>query len=199
MVLADRAYSRRSGVAVILNTGADVVVRLLPSSFPLLQPNGRPLDLPTVLAKRLPQAGKILDLPVQFEHEGAKFSLRLCVVRKSAAAAAAARRQARYERERKGGKVREKTLELAAYLCVLTSLPEKIISGREVLELYRCRWQIELAFKRLKSLLEVGHLPKKDPQSCRSWMQAKVLIALLTDKLILESELFSPWGYGLAK
>jgi hypothetical protein len=77
---------------------------------------------------------------------------------------------------------------------VLTSLPAAVLFGAQTLELYRCRWQIELAFKRLKSLLDAGHLPKKDPASCRAWMQAKVLIALLTDKLILESELFSPWG-----
>jgi hypothetical protein len=199
VVLADRAYSRRPGVAAIRSAGADVVVRLLPSSFPLMRPNGKPLDLLAVLEKHLPQEGKLLDMAVQFEHQGQKFPLRLCAVRKSTAAIAAARRQARYERERKGGTVREQTLDLAAYLCVLTSLPSELIPGRQVLELYRCRWQIELAFKRLKSLLAVGHLPKKDPKSSRSWMQAKVLIALLTDKLIVESELFSPWGYGLAQ
>lgn len=198
VVLADRGYSQRSGVAAILNAGAEVVVRLLPSGFPLLKQNGKALDLLAVLEKHLPQEGKILDLPVQFEHQGTTFPLRLCAVRKSAAASAVARRNARYETERKGGTVRQRTLELAAYLCVLTSLPSSIISSRQVLDLYRCRWQIELAFKRLKSLLAVGHLPKKDPQSCRSWMQAKVLIALLTDKLIVESELFSPWGYSLA-
>ncbi len=181
-----------------MRAGAEVVVRLLPSSFPLLKANGKALDLLGTLKKSLPEEGKILDLPVQFEHEGERFKLRLCAVRKSAAATAAARRHARYEQERKGGMVRETTLELAAYVCVVTSLPAQVISGRQVLELYRCRWQIELAFKRLKSLLSAGHLPKKDPKSCRAWMQAKVLIALLTDKLIIESELFSPWGYGLA-
>ena len=93
--------------------------------------------------------------------------------------------------------MRESTLELAAYVCVLTSLPRKVLAAPAILDLYRCRWQIELAFKRLKSLLQAGHLPKHDPSSCRAWMQAKVLIALLTDKLILESELFSPWGYQL--
>jgi len=197
VVLADRAYSQRSGVGAILRAGAEVVVRLLPSSFPLLSKNGKPLELLSTLEKHLRQEAKVLDLPVEFEHGGERFKLRLCAVRKSAAAAAVARRRARYEVERKGGTVREMTLELAAYVCVITSLPAEAVSGRQALELYRCRWQIELAFKRLKSLLAVGHLPKKDPRSCRAWMQAKVLIALLTDKLIIESELFSPWGYGL--
>jgi hypothetical protein len=199
VVLADRAYSKRAGVAAILRAGGEVVVRLLPSNFPLQNPEGSPLPLLALLQKHLPREGKILDQAVAFEHEGQRFALRLCALRKSVAASAAAQRQARYERERKGGTVRETTLEFASYLCVLTSLPATALSGRQVLDLYRCRWQIELAFRRLKSLLAAGHLPKRDPPSCRAWMQAKVLIALLTDKLILESELFSPWGYRLGE
>jgi|SRR5882757_1476943 len=197
VILADRAYSKRPGVAAILRAGGEVVVRLLPSAFPLQKSNGMALSVLALLRKHLPKEGKVLDRAVTFEHEGQRFTLRLCAVRKSLAASAAAQRHARYERERKGGRVREATLEFASYLCVLTSLPVTALTGRQVLDLYRCRWQIELAFRRLKSLLAVGHLPKRDPTSCRAWMQAKVLIALLTDKLILESELFSPWGYRL--
>lgn len=197
VVLADRAYSRRAGVAAILRAGGEIVLRLLPSSFPLQKPDGQPFVVSAALAKGLRTAGAMFECPVQFEHEGETFALRLCALRKTAAATAVAQRQARYERARKGGEVRPDTLALAGYVCVLTSLPKRVLSLRQVLDLYRCRWQIELAFRRLKSLLAVGHLPKKDPASCRAWMQAKVLIALLTDKLILESELFSPWGYQL--
>lgn len=197
VVLADRGYSRRPGAAAILRANADLVMRLLPSNFPLQTPRGAKFDLLGELSKARLQAGQILERSVQFEHAGQHFALRLCALRKSAAAVAAAQRQARYERERKGGEVRAQTLQLAAYVCVLTSLPLEVVSARQTLDLYRCRWQVELAFKRLKSLLQAGHLPKKDPQSSRAWMQAKVLIVLLTDKLILESELFSPWGYRL--
>ena len=67
-----------------------------------------------------------------------------------------------------------------------------------MLDLYRLRWQAELAFKRLKSLLNVGHLPKYDPRSSRAWLQAKLLTALLIERLLIESKLFSPWGYPLS-
>jgi hypothetical protein len=199
VVLADRIYSRHSGVASLRRAGAEVVVRLLPSGFPLRQRGGKPFALLPTLQKHLPRAGQILERAVEFEYDGEIFPLRLCAVRKSLAAAAAAQRHARYERERKGGTARTATLELAAFVCVVTSLPPAVISTAQVLDLYRCRWQVELAFKRLKSLLAAGHLPKRDPPSCRAWMQAKVLMALLTDKLILESELFSPWGYALRR
>lgn len=199
VVIADRAYSRSPGVAAILRAGGEVIVRLLPSSFPLQKRNAQAFDLLSTLEKSLHQEGQLLERPVEFEHEGERFELRLCAVRKSEVATAAARRQARSERARKGGTVKEVTLRLAAYVCVLTSLPKEVISKHQVLNLYRCRWQVELAFKRLKSLLALGHLPKKDPASCRAWMQAKILIALLIEKLIVESELFSPWGEWMGR
>jgi hypothetical protein len=71
------------------------------------------------------------------------------------------------------------------------------LPAKEALELYRSRWQIELAFKRFKSLLAGGHVPKSDNESARSWMQAKILSALLIERVIWESELFFPWGYEL--
>ncbi len=197
VVLADRGYSRRPGTAALLKAGADVIVRLQPSIFPLRQKGGQPFDLAATLRKSRAREGDILEKNVGFEHEGVRYPMRLCAVRKSQAATATARRRARYESARKGGTIRQQTLDGAAWVCVLTSLPQEVVSALQVLDLYRCRWQIELAFKRLKSLLDAGHLPKKDPPSCRAWMQAKVLVALLTERLLVESELFSPWGYRL--
>ena len=66
-----------------------------------------------------------------------------------------------------------------------------------MLELYRSRWQVELAFKRLKTLLGAGHVPKSDDQSAGAWMQGKILTALLLERLLLEARIFSPWGYPL--
>jgi IS4 transposase len=56
-------------------------------------------------------------------------------------------------------------------------------STTEVLELCRRRWQIELLFKRLKSLALIGHVPKHDPRSSRAWLYGKLLVALLAEKL----------------
>ena len=64
-----------------------------------------------------------------------------------------------------------------------------------VLELYRLRWQIELAFKRLKSLLAFGHVPKSSDQSAKSWMQAKILTSLMIERVAWCGRFFSPWGY----
>ena len=69
------------------------------------------------------------------------------------------------------------------------------LNTREVLELYRVRWQIELRFKHLKSLLGLGCLPKYDPASCRAWIQAKLLCGLLIERLMRQAQFSFPWGY----
>jgi SRSO17 transposase len=66
----------------------------------------------------------------------------------------------------------------------------------QIMEFYRRRWQIELAFKRLKSLLQLGHLKEIDKDGARAWLQGKLLVACLIEKLILTAERFSPWGYA---
>lgn len=54
------------------------------------------------------------------------------------------------------------------------------------------RWQIELRFKHLKSLPGLGCLPKYDDQSCRAWIQAKLLCGLLIERLMREAKFFPP-------
>jgi hypothetical protein len=53
-----------------------------------------------------------------------------------------------------------------------------------VLEFYRLRWQIELVFKRMKSILGLGHLPKKDPLSAQAWLEGKLFTGLLIERMI---------------
>ena len=81
-----------------------------------------------------------------------------------------ARRTARREARRQGSEVRPATLAFARYVIVFTTFCEEAFSAREVLEWYRLRWQIELVFKRLKSLAQLGHLPKRDNESARAWL-----------------------------
>jgi IS4 transposase len=49
------------------------------------------------------------------------------------------------------------TWEFARHVIVFTTRYRE--SAVQILEWYRMRWQIELVFKRLKSLAKLGHLP----------------------------------------
>ncbi|MHC4192232.1 MAG: transposase, partial [Planctomycetota bacterium] len=67
----------------------------------------------------------------------------------------------------------------------------------DVLEWYRIRWQVELVFKRFKSIAQLGHLPKHSDDSSKAWLYGKLFVALLTEKLISHASSISPWGYIL--
>jgi len=194
LIVADRGYSHRAGAAQVLASGAALLLRWNPAVLPVRTPTGRPFNLLAKL-RRLPrhQAGS---WPVEFAYAGQTYPLRLCALAKGRVATARARRKTLAKAKRNGTNAQARSLEWAGYILVLTSLPETFTAGA-VLELYRSRWQIELAFKRLKSLLGVGHLPKTQDLSARPWMQAKILSALLLERLLVEAKLFSPWGYEL--
>jgi hypothetical protein len=194
LILADRGYSHRAGAALVLESGAALLLRWNPATFPVETKGGKEFDLLARLRRLGPRdAG---EWPIQFRQAGKVYRLRLCAIRKNRVAAERARRKALRKAQRNDTEPQPMSLELTGYILVLTSLPGRFSAGN-VLELYRCRWQIELAFKRLKSLLGAGHVPKSDDRSARAWMQAKLLTALLLERLLLEAKVFSPWGYQL--
>ena len=67
-------------------------------------------------------------------------------------------------------------------MTVFTTFPATEFSAADVLNWYRTRWQVELVFKRFKSLAELGHLPKHDEHSARAWLYGKLFVALLARK-----------------
>ncbi|MDR2246772.1 MAG: transposase, partial [Treponema sp.] len=90
----------------------------------------------------------------------------------------------------KGNKLREKTVAFNEFIVVVTSLPHSV-SADEVLETYRLSWQVEIHFKRLKSILDFGDLPKKNPAASEAWLNGKILVALLIEAFIAKAS-FSP-------
>lgn len=192
VILVDRGYCHRAAVAQVLDAGAEVVLRLVPCNFPLLDGDEKPFDV--LDHTKGMGVGDIRSREVWFHHDGWLHPMRLCLLRKPDTAIAKARKRMHRKASRNGHQPRESALQAAAYVMILTSLPEATFSPATVLELYRCRWQIELAFKRLKSLLQAGHVPKSSDPTAKAWMQAKILTALLIESLLCDSRNFSPWG-----
>ena len=196
LVLADRGYCKPVGISAISRKGAAVIVRLNTSSLPLLTPVGAVFPLRERLRQvRLP--AEVQDWDVGVKAKAGRIQGRLCVIRKSEQATLRAQTKIRRKAQQGGPEVRPETLEYAAWVMVFTTLPREQFSGAEVLEWYRVRWQIELVFKRLKSLAQFGRLPKHDPQSARAWLYGKLLISLLGQKLTRTGRDISPWGYSL--
>ena len=104
---------------------------------------------------------------------------RVCAIKKSRQAAEKAKQKVRRQAQKGGYKVKRETLKAAEYLFVFTTIPRDRLKPRAVLELYRGRWQIELVFKRLKSIVTLSYLRKYDPQAARSWLHGKLFVAFV--------------------
>ena len=195
LILADRGYSNAAGVCAVLAGRGDVLVRWNSFSFPLETAEGKPFAALKEL-RPLPKRGA-REWAVWFTYQGKRYPGRLCAIRKSAVATVRAQEKMRRQARKKQKQVNEEALKLAEFILVFTTVDPKELSTEEVLELYRVRWQIELRFKHLKSLLGLGCLPKYDAQSCRAWIQAKLLCGLLIERLMREAKFFFPWGYHL--
>jgi len=102
---------------------------------------------------------------------------------------------ARRGRTRRSGKPDRRSLIAAQYTIVATSLDEP---ANQVFDLYALRWQIEIAFKRLKSLLHIDRLEARDPDLVRTWILAHIIAALLIEDHAAEALDFPPSALGCA-
>ncbi len=107
-------------------------------------------------------------------------------------AAAAEKARARVRREL-GSATSPTDLEAAQYVVLFTTVPSTRMPAAMCLQLYRLRWQVELAFKRWKSLCHFDRLPNYRDDTILSWLYAKLLLALLMHRMVSgASALFPP-------
>jgi Transposase DDE domain len=197
IAIGDRGYAHRQGIAAVVATGAAVLVRLGWQSVPLQRRDGTAFDLLATVGRLEP--GEIGEWEVQTapDREGTPaVPGRLIALRKSAEAAETTRRKLRATARKKGRTPDARSLEAAAFIFVFTTATAEQLPAPAVLEVYRFRWQIELAFKRLKGVLALDELAAKDPALCRTFLCIKLLGALLVERLSHRWVDFSPWGYG---
>ena len=196
LLIADRGFANRAGVRHVHHHGGAVIVRLNLTNLPLVDAKGR--AFPLLRHLRSLSKARLGDWPAFIPAEKGQDAIagRVCAIKKSKIAAQRARAKAETEAQRHGHQVQPETLEAASYIFVFTTLGAEV-QARAILELYRGRWQVELAFKRLKSLLALGHLKKVDPQGAKAWLQGKLLVAILIETLIALADRFFPWGYPI--
>jgi hypothetical protein len=198
LLIADRGYCKRAGICHVLGNGGEVLVRFHSSNLPLFTYKGGPLE-PLKYLRTL-SAGKYGDWNVWFRSpkDNQLIKGRLCAIRKSKEAVELAQKSLRTKASRQQRELRPETLEHAEYVSLFTTANRFCLKAEDILNLYRDRWQIELVFKRLKGIIGVGNLPKQNPESCNAWLQGKLFVALLVERLHQEAEFISPWGYPLA-
>ncbi|WP_150803366.1 transposase, partial [Pseudomonas fluorescens] len=138
------------------------------------------------------QAGQTGEWPAVMQGSKGDIAVRVCAYRKTDEQRMESERklQRTAQKKQKQKQLQSQTVEAAGYVVVVTTLD--CLSAQEVLALYRHRWQVELAFKRMKSLLGLSRLRKKNPEGAKAWLQGKLLVACLIERLIATGEHFSP-------
>lgn len=196
ILMGDRVYAAPPGVAHVVQAQGDVLVRLNRQALPLFDRHGRRMDLWTWVRGLQGKTPGEREAWVR-NPPGGWISGRLIALRQSAEVTRSIQRRLRRRAQRNQETVTVESLRFAEYFLLWTTLPPAF-SRATMLELYRLRWQIELVFKRMKSILGLGHLPKKDPRSAQAWLEGKLFTGLLIERMVHAAESFSPWGYSLA-
>jgi hypothetical protein len=164
LYLADRAYGYANGIQHILDGQAQVLCRVKAKKY---MPHADPKKIVEIEA---PQ-GRIIVAPIPQE-KLAKMVKRM------------KRRAQRSQR-----KISDKTLAANQFLCLFCS--DDSLTAQEVVDLYRWRWQIELLFKRLKSLQHLDEMAVKSPKLIPVYLLCHLLLAFISQRFQHEA-LFPP-------
>lgn len=189
LVLGDRGYANPPGVVSVTEQGADVLVRVNRTALPMYTPQGENVDLMGWL--RGIKGYMPRERPVMVRSkDGAEVCGRLIGYRLPEPEAEKARAWVRREH---GSNPSATDLEAAHYIVIFTTVPVERMSTALCLELYRLRWQVELTFKRWKSLCHFDRVPNHRDDTILTWLYAKLLLAVLMQRMACgASSLFPP-------
>jgi Transposase DDE domain len=182
VVLGDRAYATARGVHAVRQAEAHVIARFNPGNLRTCDPQHQRIFL-VERECEVPAVGVVeynitIPVPPNATKSHKIWNLAKAIAWIPARAVAA----------------RTRTGEV---IWILTTAEASQLPAIAVMGLYRLRWQIELLFKRLKSLLHLDTLPSREGPTAKSWMLARLIAAGLAQRLVQPSGPLSPWGYEL--
>jgi hypothetical protein len=191
--VADRAYGVASSLACVLEVGGYVVVRINGHNLPLQTPDGQRLDVRALLRSTT----DLTEYHVVLVTDPQPFPLRLILAPLPPEAAQLARSRKRQLARKKGKTLSEQTLLAAGFVLLVSNLPSPTWSADQLVTLYRLRWQIELLFKRAKSILHFDALRAQSPALARVYLLAKLLSLLLLEDFMRPVWLRAPRPFSL--
>ena len=192
IAVADRGYAQCQGMSAALQQGADLIVRLHPFSVVLGDATGAPLELCAALKRQRMETRRTLVVTLratggQHEVRGWVHAYRLNVEQTN-------RARHKCRQGHKKGTPSAESLVLAGWVLVFTTLAPAVLSAQTMMALYRCRWQVEIAIKRWKSVLDVDALRAKAHSPLGEvWLHGKLLYALMLERR-MRRQLGDSWG-----
>jgi len=191
VLMGDRNYLRPAALKAAVACRAYVLVRMRWSHSELIDSNA---DRFHALEHAKPlKVGEVGDWPVRMVlPDGSHAAGRVVAIRLPKDVAARAERRILRIAKKKHKTVKQQSLDACHFVMVFTTLPQQVLGGADALELYRFRWQVELAFKRFKSLLRADCLRHKEPRAVRTWLMGRLTLALLFKTLRRNGGAFFP-------
>jgi hypothetical protein len=188
--LIDRGYCNPADLAHARAADAHTIARLNRGTLPLTDAHGAPLDIEAKVLALRTRPGTVRHWAARVATPDGVLPVRVCATRLRADAAA--RAQATLRREA-AGPVTATDLAWACFVVVVTTVPAAALTARQVLDLFRLRWQVELHIKRDKSLGGLAAIPHFRDDTIGSWLCAKLLVQALARALVATAP-SPPWG-----
>jgi hypothetical protein len=177
LIVADRGFADPVGISSVLAQGADVLVRVNRSSLPVYDADHCRIDL-LAWVRALATRERVHARPARAEGPTHAIDGRLLAVRVPKDKRAEARKRARAEFGND-----PVALELSEWVLLFTTASAARLTDAQAVRLYRCRWQIELLFKRMKSLANLSALPNYRPETVVSWLALKLILFMCVEHL----------------
>ena len=192
VAVADRGYAHCQGMSAAVQQGADLIVRLNPFSVVRRDAVGAPLELCAALKRQHTETRRTL--AVALGATGGQHEVRGWVHAYRLNAEQAHRARQKCRQGHKKGTPTAESLLLAGWVLVFTTLAPAVLSAQTIMALYRCRWQVEIAIKRWKSVLDVDALRAKATSPLAEvWLHGKLLYALMLERR-MRRQLGDRWG-----
>lgn len=189
LILADRVYGTLTSIEHCLKSGANFILRLRYGAFKLYDKNGVEIDLLDELQGVTSEIAKDMEVYVKLPVIGVT-ALRVCAIKIPDEKLEGVERRNKRKASKRQHSISNESLLMSQYVVVITALPFTVTAA-EIIALYRLRWQVEIYFKRLKSIIDFGNIPLKREDSIFTWLNGKLLISLMIEQMISEVS-FSP-------
>lgn len=193
--LGDRGYAHPAGIGEVLDQGGHVLIRTNWKNLALKTVKGT--DLQVIPLLKALGKNAVGDWPVILKVGRKKHKLRLIAIKKTKAATEKAQDELKRRARKEDWELDKRTIQAAGYILLVTDLQADELPALQALELYRFRWQIELMFKRLKSISQLNQLRAKKPELAKTYILANLLGALIIEELTGSALSFFPWGFRL--
>lgn len=191
LILADRAYGTITSIEHCLQSGGEFIIRIKNKSFNLYNQHGEKI----LLSDWLETVGKkAAEITIYIKDSHKNFiPLRICAIKKTKEEIVIEEKRLKRLESKKQITYSDDTKFTHQFMFVITSLPSSV-SAEKVLGFYRLRWQVELVFKRYKSLLGLGNIPTKTKESSEVWLNGKMFLALLIEKYLGDIDFSPSWN-----